>query len=66
MFTLESPQRGDSNKDTQYTVFSIKKENHPKLSQLCSYGIFSKRPKEGLRNSHGKGAISVRAIEGLL
>ena len=25
---------------TQYTMFNIKKENHPKLSQICSYGIF--------------------------
>ena len=25
--------RGDSNEYTQYTIFNIKKENHPKLSQ---------------------------------
>ena len=31
MFSLESPHRGDSNENTQYTIFSIKKENHPKL-----------------------------------
>ena len=24
---------------------NIKKENHPKLSQICSYGIFSKELK---------------------
>ena len=36
---------GDSNKYTQYTIFNLK-ENHPKLSQICSYGIFSK----GLKN----------------
>ena len=24
------------------TIFKIKKENHPKLSHICSYGIFSK------------------------
>ena len=30
---------------TQYH-FQYKKENHPKLSQICSYGIFSK----GLKN----------------
>ena len=34
----ESPQRGDSNEYTQYTIFNIE-ENHPKLSQTCSYGI---------------------------
>ena len=32
MFSLESPHH-------------IKKENNPKLSQICSYGIFSKGPK---------------------
>ena len=26
--------------------FQYKKENHPKLSQICSYGIFSKGLKE--------------------
>ena len=31
---------------TQNIRFSIKKENYPKLSQFCSYGIFSK----GLKN----------------
>ena len=46
MFSLESPDRGDSNENTKYTIFNIKKENHIKLSQICSYGIFSK----GLKN----------------
>ena len=32
VFSLESPHRGASNKYTQYTIFSIKKENHPKLT----------------------------------
>ena len=31
---------------TQYTIINMKKkEKHPKLSQICSYGIFSKRLK---------------------
>ena len=42
MFSLESPQRGDSNKYTQYTISQYKKENLPKLSQICNYGICSK------------------------
>ena len=46
MFSLESPQRGDTNEYTQYTISQYKKENHPKLSQICSYGICSK----GLKN----------------
>ena len=45
MFSLESPQRGDSNEYTQYTTSQYKKENHPKLSQICNYGICSKGPK---------------------
>ena len=44
MFSLESPQRGDSNEYKQYTISQYKKENHPKLSQIC-YGICSKGPK---------------------
>ena len=31
--------------------FSIKKENHPKLSQICSYGIFSKGLKNGFETA---------------
>ena len=46
MFTLESPHRGDSNEYIQYTIFQYEKEKHPKLSQICSYGFFSK----GLKN----------------
>ena len=46
MFSLESPQRGDSNENTQYTISQYKKENIPKLSQICNYGIGSK----GLKN----------------
>ena len=42
LFSLESPHRGDSNKYTQYTIFNTKKENHPKLSEICNYGIFQR------------------------
>ena len=45
MFLLESPHRGNSNEYTQYTIFNIKIENNPKLSQICSCGIFSKGVK---------------------
>ena len=40
VFSLQSPHRGDSNVPTIYH-FQYKKENHPKLSQICSQGIFS-------------------------
>ena len=45
VFLLESPHRGDSNEYTQYTIFSMKKEKHPKSSQICSYVFFPKGPK---------------------
>ena len=40
MFSLELPRRGDSNEYTRYAIFNIKKEIHPKLSEICSYVIF--------------------------
>ena len=46
MFSLESPQRGDFNKYTQYIIFQYKIENYPKLSQICNYGISSKGLKK--------------------
>ena len=46
VFTLEAPQRGDSNEYSQYTISQYKKETHPKLSQICNYGICSKGPKK--------------------
>ena len=41
---FESPHWGDSNENTQCTIFNIKKENHPQLSQIWSYhmGFFPK------------------------
>ena len=51
---------------TLNTSFSLKKENHRKLSQICSYGLLLQGSQERVRNSQGKRAISVRAIEFLL
>ena len=45
VFSLESPQRGDSNEYTQYTISQYKKEIRPELSQICNYGICSMGPK---------------------
>ena len=59
------PSCCDSNEYTRYTVFNIK-ENQPKLSQICRYGIFLQGTPERVRNSRGKRAISVRATEVLL
>ena len=67
VFSFESPHQGDSNEYTQYTIFNIKwKLNHPKLSQICSYGIFFQGTQERVRNSRGKRVMSVQATEGLL
>ena len=41
-------------------------EKQTKLSQICSYGIYFQGSQERVRNSRGKRAISVRAIEVLL
>ena len=40
VFSLESPHLGDSNEYTQYTVFSIKKENHTKYPKSAAKGLF--------------------------
>ena len=40
MFSLESPYRGDTDEYTQHYFFSIKKEKHPNLFQICSYVFF--------------------------
>ena len=41
----------------------IKKENHTKLSQICSQWFVFLGTEERVRNNRGKRAISVRAIE---
>ena len=43
---------------THNVPFSIEKENHPKLSQICSYGIF-KETQERVLIGRGKRAISL-------
>ena len=58
VFSLESPHRGDSNGYTQYTFFHYKKENHPKLSQICSYGICSK----GLKNQFETAVVNEPSV----
>ena len=65
MFSLESPHRGDSNEYIQYTVSNIKRRitfNYPKSTDKGFY----LGTQERVRNSRGKRAISVRAIEVLM
>ena len=64
-FSIESPHQGDSNENTQYTIFNIKEKitlNYPKPAAMF---FFFQETKERVRNSHGKQHISVRATEGL-
>ena len=50
VFALESPNRGDCNEYTQYTIFQYKQENHTNLSKICSYVILSQGTQERIRN----------------
>ena len=59
MFSLESPHRGDSNVYTQYTFFNMnKKKKHPKITQICSYGSFSK----GLKNEFETAVVNEPSV----
>ena len=58
MFSLESPHRGDSNENTQYTIFNMNKKKHPKLSKICSYGLFSK----GLKNEFETAVVNEPSV----
>ena len=65
VFSIESPHIGDSNENTQYTIFNIKKKitiNYPESAAM----EFFQGTQERVRNSRGKRAISVRATEVLL
>ena len=46
MFSLESPHRGDSNENTQYTIFNVNKMNTLNYPKSAAMGFFSK----GLKN----------------
>ena len=60
VFSLESPRGGDSNEYTQYTIFNKKITlNYPKSAAM----EFFIGTQERVRDSRGKRAISVRAIE---
>ena len=62
MFSLEALHRGDSNKHTQYTLFTIKlkiTQDYPKSVAIR----FLPGTQGRVRNSRGKRTISVRATE---
>ena len=60
MFSLESPHLGDSNEYTQYTSFNMIKKikKRPKLSKICSYGLFSK----GLKNEFETAVVNEPSV----
>ena len=59
MFSLESPQRGDSNEYTQYTISQYEKENNLKLSQIRNYEICSK----GLKNEFEPAVVNEPSLK---
>ena len=65
MFSLELPHRGDSNEYRKYTNFNIKRKSPLNYSNSAAMDFFQ-GTSERVRNSHGKGAISVRVTEVLL
>ena len=42
MFALESPHRGDSNENIQYTIFNVNKKNTINYPKSAAKGFFSK------------------------
>ena len=62
VFSFESPHRGDSNEYTHYTILNIKEKFTPSFPNSAAMGFFQ-GAKERVRNSRGKRAIGVRAIE---
>ena len=61
LFSLESPQRGDSNEYTQDTLFNVRKKIIPNYPESATIGFVARDPR--VSNSRGKRAISVRAFE---
>ena len=63
LFSLESPERGDSNEYTQYTISQYELKDHPKSSKKLQLWDLFQGTQGRVRNSRGKRAISVRATE---
>ena len=57
VFSLKSPQRGDSNDNIQNTISQYEK-NHPILSQICNCGICSK----GLKNEFETAVVNEPSV----
>ena len=58
MFSLESPNRGDSNKNTQYTIFNMNKKNTLNYPKSAAMGFFS----YGLKNEFETAVVNEPSV----
>ena len=58
MFSLESPHRGDSNENTKYTIFSIKKKTSLHYPKYAATGFFSK----GIKNKFETAVVNEPSV----
>ena len=58
MFSLESPHRGDSYKNKQYTIFNMNKKNTLNYSKSAAIGFFSK----GLKNEFETAVVNEPSV----
>ena len=58
VFSLESPHRGDSNENTQYTIFSMNKMNILNYPTSAAMGFFSK----GLKNEFETAVVNEPSV----
>ena len=69
VFSLESPQRGDSNEYTQHTIINIKRKSPeiiPNTIMSGAMGFVMLGTQERGRNNRSERAMSDRATEVLL
>ena len=58
MFSLESPHRGDSNENTQYTIFNMNKKKILNYLKSAAMGFFSK----GLKNEFETAVVNEPSV----
>ena len=58
MFLLESPHRGDSNENKQYTIFNVNKMNTLNYPKSAAMGFFSK----GLKNEFETAVVNEPSV----
>ena len=58
VFSLESPQRGDSNEYTQYTIFNMKKKITLNYSKSAAMGFCSR----GLKNEFETAVVNEPSV----